>query len=93
VTVPAASDIGIQWLADPAATGRLAVQLSLPLGGDAQLTVIDAAGRVLERRALTGLAAGRTTVDLGRAEFSPGVYWVRLTHGAEVRAVRALVLR
>jgi hypothetical protein len=92
--IPRAEEVRLEWLGGTPMRDGLRVALTLPGGGDARFTIVDPAGRVTLRRDLTGLAPGRQLLDLGSADrIRPGIYWVRMAHGAIERSVRAVVIR
>ncbi len=74
---------------NPLAGGYATVRYSLPKAGPAALTVVDIAGRVVDRRMLVLNRQGNVTADL--RSLSAGVYLVRLDAG-EFTATRKLVL-
>jgi hypothetical protein len=79
---------------NPALGGRLSIVFTLPNAVPAQLDLVDVSGRRLVRREVGSLGRGRHTVDLAAGlRLAPGVYMVRLTQGADVRATRAITLR
>ena len=60
---------------------------------DARLDLVDANGRRVLSREVGSLGAGRHTVDLSEGrKLPPGLYWVRLTQGVDVRTTRVAVL-
>ena len=60
----------------------------------ARLELLDVAGRRLVEREVSSFGAGRHAVDLATGRtLSPGLYFVRLTHGADVRMTRVVVLK
>ena len=94
------------WLDVPAAVASLAlagfrpnpasaartVSFSLASNEPATLQLIDVRGRTVARREVGGAGPGPHTVDLG-GELEPGVYWLRLVQGADVRETRGVVAR
>jgi len=80
--------------ANPARGGRMAVAFTLPSDARATLELVDIGGRVVERRDVGALGAGRHTVDLsaGRS-IAPGVYLVRVTQGEQSVTNRVSVVR
>lgn len=73
--------------------GALTVSFALPRAGDAQLELIDLAGRRVAQRLERGLAAGahRITLASGLA-LRPGLYLVRLAQGGESRSLKVAVI-
>ena len=75
------------------AVGLPVVSLTLAKSGPARLEVFDLRGRLVLRRDLSGLGAGRHTVSLDSgARLAPGVYVLRLTQGEQVARVRGVIL-
>ncbi len=79
--------------ANPVRNGPFQVAVTLPDAGPARLALVDGAGRLVSERSVGG-SAGRRVVDFtaGRS-LAPGVYWLRLQHGAVERALKVAVLR
>jgi len=75
------------------AVGLPIVSLTLVKSEPARLEVFDLRGRLVLRRDLSGLGAGRHTVSLDGVRLSPGVYVLRLTQGDQVVRVRGVVLK
>jgi hypothetical protein len=71
----------------------LNVAFALPTGARAVLELLDLNGRRVVSREVGEFGAGRHTVNLadGR-KVAPGLYWVRLTQGANRRAARVVVM-
>jgi hypothetical protein len=64
------------------------VAFALPLAAPARLELLDLAGRRLALRELGPLSAGPHTVHMaGASPLRSGVYFVRVTQGAESAAV------
>ena len=83
----------LEWLGGNPTRGMLELALTSPSGGDAEVAMIDAAGRVVMRRHLSALMRGRQVVNLGSsASLRAGVYWIRISHAAASQTVRAVVL-
>jgi len=76
---------------NPAFGGRLLVHFALPHGEPATLELLDVAGRRVRQQAVGALGVGRHVVDLGGA-LTPGLYFVRLTQGANQRVARATLM-
>jgi hypothetical protein len=75
----------------PARGGRLGVRFTLPVAERARLELLDVGGRRVAAREVVG--AGRHEVTLGAGQrVSAGVYFVRLTQGANVARARVVVL-
>lgn len=89
----AANRLRLEWLGGNPSRGALALALTSPTGGEADLTMVDAAGRLVMHRRLSGLARGRQLVNLGpSASLRAGVYWIRLNHASVSQTMRAVVL-
>ena len=69
---------------------RLTVTLDLPQAGAATLEVIDVLGRVVRRRDLGVLPAGRHEVRLRTADLAAGPYLVRFVAGESLRTTRTV---
>ncbi len=95
VDVPAEFKLALAGFQPNPATGPGAtIGFTLPDDRPASLTVHDVRGRVLIAKDLSGLGPGRHQLDLAReARLSPGVYWILLSQGGEVRRARGVVLR
>ena len=78
---------------NPTRGSDLIVAFEIPTGANAQLELLDTSGRRVVSREVGSLGAGRHTVNLadGR-KVAPGVYWVRLTQGANRRGSRVAVI-
>lgn len=73
--------------------GGLAISFTLPDAKPAELAVLDPAGRLLYRRSVDQVGPGEHVLDISRElKLSPGVYFVRLVQGTEVRTSKAIVL-
>ena len=78
---------------NPAIGGRLMVHFALPTGEAATLELLDVAGRRVTERTVGALGAGRHSIELAQGRrLEPGLYFVRLTQGANQRIVRTTVL-
>jgi len=78
---------------NPAFGGRLLVHFALPNDEPASLELLDVAGRRVRERAIGSLGAGRHVVDLsGTQQLTPGLYFLRLTQGANQRVARATLM-
>jgi hypothetical protein len=79
---------------NPVLGGRLTLSFSLPSAERATLELLDVSGRQVARRELESMGAGRHAVTLGDDEPLPaGLYFVRLTQGAQHAMQRLTVLR
>ncbi len=79
--------------ARPSARGP-EVEFTLAVGAAARLELFDVTGRRVWSRDVTALGAGTHRVQAGEGlTLAPGVYAVRLTRGAAVSSVRAIVVR
>jgi len=78
---------------NPARASGLNVAFALASDDAARLELLDMSGRRVVTEDVGGLGAGRHTVNLAeRHKVAPGLYWVRLTQGANQRVTRAAVL-
>jgi hypothetical protein len=78
---------------NPARGNGLTVVFALPTGASARLELLDVSGRRELSREVGSLGAGRHTVNLAEGrKVAPGLYWVRLTQGANRRAARVAVI-
>ncbi len=78
---------------NPASGNGLHVAFALPSGAAARLELLDVSGRRVVSREVGSLGAGRHTVNLAEARsVAPGLYWVRLTQGADRRTTRVAVI-
>ena len=79
---------------NPARGDGVEVAFALPSGASARLELLDVSGRRVRAREVGSLGAGRHTVNLteGRS-VNAGVYWVRLTQGADQRTARVVVIQ
>jgi len=69
------------------------VAFSLPNGASARLELLDVSGRRLLAREVGSLGAGRHTVNLAEGHnVAAGIYWVRLTQGANQRRTRVAAI-
>jgi len=73
--------------------GALTVSFALPRGGDAQLELIDLAGRRVAQRLERGLSAGAHRLSLAPSHrLRPGLYLVRVAQGGEARSLKVAVI-
>ena len=78
---------------NPAPRGRLRVHFSLPTEAPARLELFDVRGRRVTQQEVQGQGSGLQVVDLAEQGPIPaGVYFVRLTQGADARVARAVIL-
>ena len=74
--------------------GTFTADFSLRGRSPAELVLLDVGGRVVARRGVGGLGAGRHQIGFGRNEPLPtGVYLIRLSQAGERRVARAVVFR
>ena len=78
---------------NPAVAGRMTVRFTLPVATTARLELIDVGGRAVVSREVGMLGAGAHALDLAAGRhMGPGLYFVRLTQGANTKTVRVTVL-
>ena len=78
---------------NPSRGTGLHVTFALPTGGTARLELLDAGGRRVVSREVGSLGPGRHTVDLAEwHRIAPGLYWIRLSQGANRREARVAVI-
>ncbi len=78
---------------NPAAASRLNVSFALPAYGSARLELLDMGGRRVAEREVGSLGSGRHTMKLAEGhKIAPGLYWLRLSHGAQQRSMRVTVI-
>ena len=86
-------DLGVRVFPNPSAAGRVTVRWERPSSGTssgaARVTVVDAAGRVVQ----TVSSAGGSTAELDTSSLAPGVYAVRVAAGGAVGAAPLTVVR
>jgi hypothetical protein len=79
---------------NPARGAALSLRLALPDDSPARLELCDLAGRLLARREVGALGGGDHVVRMElEAPLRPGVYFARLSRGAESRVARVCVLQ
>jgi len=79
---------------NPARASGLNVVFALASDAAARLELLDMSGRRVMIEDVGALGAGRHTVNLAQGhKMAPGLYWVRLTQGANQRVTRAAVLQ
>jgi len=77
---------------NPIVSGPLTVRFTLPLAEPARLELVDVAGRAVVTREVLG--AGDHAVDLVAERRVPaGLYFVRLTQGANRKTARVTMLK
>ena len=72
--------------------GSIALEIALPIAGDARLEMFDVAGRRVDTRELSGLTRGIHPVGIP-GQLANGVYWARLHQGTSMKTARVVVLR
>jgi len=78
---------------NPARGNRLQVAFALPSGAAARIELLDVSGRQVRSRDVGSMGTGRHTVNLSEGRsVAPGVYWVRLTQGANRKTMRVAVI-
>lgn len=78
---------------NPARGGVLTVHFVLPSAAPARLELLDVRGRRVAGREVGSLGAGRHALDLGEGRrLAPGLYWVRLQQGTDLRVARVVML-
>jgi len=78
---------------NPASSRALNVMFALASDASARLELLDMSGRRVVVQEVGALGAGRHAVDLAKGhKVAPGLYWVRLSQGANQRTTRAAVL-
>ena len=78
---------------NPASGRDLRVAFALRDAAPAQLELLDVTGRRILARDVGALGAGRHSVNLAEGRsVAKGIYWVRLTQGANRRTTRAAVI-
>lgn len=94
VDVPKRFALELAGLRPNPATGRdLTVVFSLPNAAPGRLEILDLSGRRWIARDTGALGAGRHALRVaGDTRLPPGIYLVRLVHGADTRVARAVVL-
>jgi hypothetical protein len=72
----------------------IAIDFTLPDDRAVRIEIADVQGRIRARRNLDSPEPGRNTVTIARrGELPPGLYWIRLSRGAEAKSVRVAVLK
>src|SRR5439155_12629380 len=76
------------------AVGDLVVDFSLPSAGPAELSLFDIRGALVRHADLGVFGAGRHIYRISaRGGLPAGVYLVRIARGAEIRSIKAVVVR
>jgi hypothetical protein len=71
---------------------RFVVSFTLPDASPSRIEVLDVAGRMVVSREVGALGTGPHELDLGTARsFTPGMYFVRLSHAGRTLTTRAVV--
>lgn len=93
IAVPGGPELALGGLWPNPARGAPVIAFSLPDDRPATLEIVDARGRMVWTERVHLLGPGNHMLDLrGRARFQPGIYWLRLTHGAQSVTARAVML-
>jgi hypothetical protein len=91
---PASYALAITGLGpNPVRGGRLAVAFTLPSDAIGRLDLVDARGRVVCSRAVSGRGPGSVALPGEAASLASGVYVVRLAHEGRVVRAKSVVLR
>jgi hypothetical protein len=78
---------------NPARGGDLNVAFALPDDAPAQLELLDVSGRRVRSREVGSLGTGRHVVNLAQGRSVPaGMYWLRLSQGAQKSRKRVVVI-
>ena len=78
---------------NPTSGSGLNIAFALPTGDAARLELVDVTGRQVLAREVGSLGTGRHTVNLAAGRrVAPGIYWVRLTQGANRQRARVAVV-
>ncbi|MCC6652416.1 MAG: hypothetical protein IT348_14795 [Candidatus Eisenbacteria bacterium] len=95
VDVPAAARFALAGARpNPARASELSVAFSLAARGQGALELLDLAGRRAAWRDIGALAPGNHTARFHEASaFAPGIYWLRLSQGANHATARLVVIR
>ena len=76
---------------NPAGSRGLNLSFVLPSAGPVRLDVVDVSGRVVASRDVAG-QGGAQSLTLASRQFSPGIYFVRLTHAGRTLTQRVAVM-
>jgi hypothetical protein len=94
VSVPRSVTLALDGLRPNPAVGTAFVAFTLPDAEAATVEVLDIGGRLMEKRDVGGLGAGRHVVAMNwSGTLHPGAYWLRLTHGERRLMAKGVVLR
>jgi hypothetical protein len=94
VPTPRPGRLALERITNPALGGRMALAFTLPSAASARLEVMDVTGRRVFTREVGTMGAGRHTVHVGGdTPLRSGVYFVRLSQGADGASARVTVLR
>jgi len=94
VMVPARPVLGLRVHGAQPTAGPIAAELTLADASSARLQLVDAHGRRVAEREVGSLGPGRHVLTMSDArDLAPGVYWLRVTQGGQIRTARAVVLR
>jgi hypothetical protein len=94
VDVPREVALALQGLRPNPAVSDLNIAFSLPNADPATLEVLDIGGRLMLKRAVGSLGAGRHVVRMDEGgPLHPGAYWLRLTHDGQRLLAKGVVLR
>ncbi len=93
VTVPGAPRFALSGARpNPAHGSDLRVAFSLPHAAPAELALYDVSGRRVASRDVGALGAGAHVAKLAEGErIAPGLYWLRLSQGAERTTTRVVI--
>ncbi|HEV2105064.1 MAG TPA: hypothetical protein VGU27_04980, partial [Candidatus Eisenbacteria bacterium] len=94
VTVPVGARFGLAGaVTNPSAAGALSVRFSLASWAPAELALYDLTGRRVWRREVGALGSGEHTLAVGaEAALAPGLYWARLSQGAQHAGARVVLV-
>ena len=76
---------------NPARHG-LVLRFALPSSAPATLELLDISGRRVMKREVGSMGAGSHAIELGSQSVRPGLYFVRLRQGQEIRTARVALL-
>jgi hypothetical protein len=94
VDVPKVPRLALAGLQPNPTSSRVSVAFTLPDDASARLQLIDINGRRVLDRSLAGFGPGPHVLDLADARvLPPGIYFVRLSHGAEALTARGVIMR
>ena len=94
VEVPRITPFAVHGLRPNPSHGNPALAFDLATRGDVRVEVFDLSGRRVQAATLKSVTPGPHTVPLDPAgELRPGLYLIRLTHGAQSRITRGLIVR